>query len=81
MAGPDGTRRAVAADAVRLSPGSAPAAPPGGLLRGPDGHRPPDGRHPRVPAAGAPRPARYQRIMTATGPGAEAAPRAHHALR
>ncbi|MEU2249354.1 FAD-dependent oxidoreductase [Streptomyces sp. NPDC019224] len=79
--GPDGERWAVAADAAYLSLGSAPAAPPGDLVRGPDGYCAPADQHPRVLVAGDLRSARYQRIMTALGSGGEAALHAYYAGR
>ncbi|WP_330315533.1 FAD-dependent oxidoreductase (plasmid) [Streptomyces sp. NBC_00523] len=78
---PDGLRRVLAADAVFLSLGSAPAAPPGDLVRGADGYCAPSGQHPRVLIAGDLRSARYQRIMTALGSGSEAALHAYYAAR
>ncbi|WP_331762608.1 FAD-dependent oxidoreductase (plasmid) [Streptomyces sp. NBC_01420] len=79
--GPDGVRHRLAADAVYLSLGSAPAAPAGDLVRGADGYCAPAGQHPRVLVAGDLRSARYQRIMTALGSGSEAALRAYYADR
>ncbi|MFJ3905774.1 pyridine nucleotide-disulfide oxidoreductase [Streptomyces sp. NPDC090025] len=83
LTGPDGTRRTVtvAADAAYVSIGNAPTAPPGDLAHGPDGYCPPPEQHPRVLIAGDLRSARYQRIMTAMGSGAEAALRAYYATR
>ncbi|MEV5606118.1 FAD-dependent oxidoreductase [Streptomyces sp. NPDC052299] len=78
---PDNLRRTLAADAVFLSLGSAPAAPPGDLVRGADGYCAPSDQHPRVLVAGDLRSARYQRIMTALGSGSEAALRAYYAGR
>ncbi|MEU3599330.1 FAD-dependent oxidoreductase [Streptomyces sp. NPDC006798] len=76
-----GARRDLVADAAYLSLGSTPTAPPGDLVRGPDGYCPPTAQHPRVVVAGDLRSARYQRIMTALGSGAEAALRAYYAAR
>ncbi|MFJ7631589.1 NAD(P)/FAD-dependent oxidoreductase [Streptomyces sp. NPDC097595] len=78
---PEDLRRTLAADAVFLSLGSAPAAPPGDLVRGPDGYCAPADQHPRVLVAGDLRSARYQRIMTAFGSGSEAALHAYYAGR
>ncbi|MER7622079.1 FAD-dependent oxidoreductase [Streptomyces sp. NPDC126503] len=77
--GRDGVRHTVTADAVYLSLGSAPDAPPGDLVRDGDGYCPPAAQHPRVLVAGDLRSARYQRIMTAFGSGGEAALRAYYA--
>ncbi|MEU5825480.1 FAD-dependent oxidoreductase [Streptomyces sp. NPDC047803] len=79
--GPDGVRRRLAADAVYLSLGSAPAAPAGDPVRGTDGYCAPADQHPRVLVAGDLRSARYQRIMTALGSGSEAALHAYYADR
>ncbi|MFJ4737657.1 FAD-dependent oxidoreductase [Streptomyces sp. NPDC088775] len=79
--GQDGARRAVTADAVYLSIGNAPTAPPGDLTRGADGYCPPTDQHPRVIVAGDLRSARFQRIMTAVGSGSEAALHAYYAAR
>ncbi|MEW1905446.1 FAD-dependent oxidoreductase [Streptomyces sp. NPDC086147] len=81
VVGLGGERRTVAADAVHLSIGNAPTAPPGDLVRGADGYCPPAGQHPRVIVAGDLRSARFQRIMTAMGSGGEAALRAYYAAR
>ncbi|MEV6974357.1 FAD-dependent oxidoreductase [Kitasatospora sp. NPDC093806] len=70
-----------ASDAVFVNLGCRPAALPGDLVRSPDGYCPPDRQHPRVLTAGDLRSARGQRIMTATGSGADAALRAYYALR
>ncbi|MCX0241654.1 MULTISPECIES: FAD-dependent oxidoreductase [Streptomyces] len=78
---PDDLRRTPAADAVFLSLGSAPTAPPGDLVRGADGYCAPADQHPRVLVAGDLRSARYQRIMTAFGSGSEAALHAYYAAR
>ncbi|MFE6667512.1 FAD-dependent oxidoreductase [Streptomyces sp. NPDC057697] len=79
--GRDGGRRTVTADAVYVSLGSAPTAPPGDLDRDGDGYCPPGRQHPRVIVAGDLRSARFQRIMTALGSGSEAALHAYYALR
>ncbi|WP_405940574.1 NAD(P)/FAD-dependent oxidoreductase [Streptomyces sp. NBC_00726] len=78
---PEDLRRKLAADAVFLSLGSAPVAPPGDLVRGPGGYCAPADQHPRVLVAGDLRSARYQRIMTALGSGSEAALHAYYAAR
>lgn len=75
------TVRAVTADAAYLSIGSAPAAPPGDLVREADGYCPPAAQHPRIVVAGDLRSARFQRVMTAMGSGAEAALHAYYAAR
>ncbi|KUH40623.1 FAD-dependent oxidoreductase [Streptomyces changanensis] len=79
LVGRDGRRRTLRADAVHLSLGSAPTAPPGALVHDADGYCPPAAQHPRVLVAGDLRSARYQRIMTAMGSGGEAALRAYYA--
>ncbi|GAA4894853.1 FAD-dependent oxidoreductase [Streptomyces coeruleoprunus] len=76
-----GARRTVMADAVFLSLGSAPAAPPGDLVHDATGYCRPSAQHPRVLIAGDLRSARYQRVMTAMGSGAEAALHAYYATR
>jgi hypothetical protein len=60
--------------------GSAPVAPTG-AVRDNAGYCPPELQHPRLITAGDLRSASYQRIMTATGSGAEAALRAYYATR
>ncbi len=70
-----------APDAVFVNLGVRPAALPGSLVRAEDGYCPPDRQHPRVLTAGDLRSARGQRIMTATGSGADAALHAYYALR
>ncbi|MEU2673868.1 FAD-dependent oxidoreductase [Streptomyces sp. NPDC007164] len=77
----DGERHPVTADAAYVSIGNAPTAPPGDLVRGPDGYCPPPRQHPRVIVAGDLRSARFQRIMTALGSGSEAALHAYYAAR
>ncbi|MFE6775075.1 FAD-dependent oxidoreductase [Streptomyces sp. NPDC057702] len=77
----DGHAHTLTADAVYLSLGSAPVAPPGDLVRAPNGYCPPASQHPRVIVAGDLRSARYQRVMSALGSGAEAALRAYYAIR
>ncbi|MFI9588403.1 FAD-dependent oxidoreductase [Streptomyces sp. NPDC052236] len=79
--GRDGGRSSWTADAVFLSIGSAPTAPPGDLARDAAGYCPPSRQHPRVIVAGDLRSARFQRIMTAMGSGSEGALRAYYALR
>ena len=76
-----GGRHTVTADAVYLSIGNAPTAPPGDLIRGADGYCPPTDQHPRIIVAGDLRSARFQRIMTALGSGSEAALHAYYAAR
>ncbi|MFJ8432611.1 FAD-dependent oxidoreductase [Kitasatospora sp. NPDC094019] len=70
-----------APDTVFVNLGVRPAALPGTLVRAEDGYCPPDRQHPRVLTAGDLRSARGQRIMTATGSGADAALSAYYALR
>ncbi|MER5355467.1 FAD-dependent oxidoreductase [Kitasatospora sp. NPDC002551] len=70
-----------APDAVFVNLGVRPAALPGTLTTTPDGYCPPDRQHPRLLTAGDLRSPRAQRIMTATGSGAEAALHAYYALR
>ncbi|MEV8451026.1 FAD-dependent oxidoreductase [Streptomyces sp. NPDC052095] len=77
----DGNRHRLTADATYLSIGSAPAPPPGDLRPAPTGYCPPAAQHPRLIVAGDLRSARYQRIQTALGSGAEAALRAYYATR
>ncbi|WP_225804377.1 NAD(P)/FAD-dependent oxidoreductase [Streptomyces sp. NK15101] len=79
--GRNGERQTITADAAHLSIGNAPTAPPGDLIRGPDGYCPPTEQHPRVIVAGDLRSARFQRIMTALGSGSEAALRAYYRAR
>lgn len=69
------------ADAAYLNLGSAPTPPTGTITRDSTGHCPPDRQHPRILTAGDLRSARFQRIMTATGSGSEAALRAYYALQ
>ncbi|MFC5662861.1 FAD-dependent oxidoreductase [Kitasatospora misakiensis] len=68
-------------DAVFVNLGVRPAALPGTLVTTEDGYCPPDRQHPRILTAGDLRSARGQRIMTATGSGADAALKAYYALR
>ncbi|MCT2546912.1 FAD-dependent oxidoreductase [Streptomyces atratus] len=77
----DGGPCAVTADAVYVSIGNAPTAPPGDLSRDAEGYCPPTGQHPRILVAGDLRSARFQRIMTALGSGSEAALHAYYAAR
>lgn len=79
--GRDGKRHTVAADIAYLSLGNVPTAPPGDLVRGPDGYCPPTGQHRRVIVAGDLRSARFQRIMPALGSGSEAALHAYYAAK
>ncbi|WP_326597883.1 FAD-dependent oxidoreductase [Streptomyces sp. NBC_01803] len=67
-------------DAAFTNIGSAPAPPPG-VVRDVDGYCPPDLQHPGLIVAGDLRFAQYQRIMTASGSGAEAALRAYYTTR
>jgi len=76
----DGTPGATEADLVLLNLGSAPAPPPGDLVRDSAGYCPPRSQPPRLLTAGDLRSARFQRIMAATGSGGEAALRAYYAL-
>ncbi|WP_208880315.1 FAD-dependent oxidoreductase [Streptomyces armeniacus] len=62
----------VTADVVLGNMGSKPAVPDGDLVRGPDGYCPPTVQHPRILIAGDLRSARFQRIASAQGSGAEA---------
>ncbi|QMU67062.1 FAD-dependent oxidoreductase [Streptacidiphilus sp. P02-A3a] len=80
---PDGRtgQRLPAADAVFVNLGCRPSTLPGLRTAPDDGYCPPDRQHPRVLTAGDLRSARAQRIMTATGSGAEAALRAYYATR
>ncbi|MFD9067695.1 FAD-dependent oxidoreductase [Kitasatospora purpeofusca] len=66
---------------VFVNLGVRPAALPGTMVRGEDGYCPPDRQHPRILTAGDLRSARGQRIMTATGSGADAALKVYYALR
>ncbi|MFB6813025.1 FAD-dependent oxidoreductase [Streptomyces sp. NPDC056347] len=76
-----GTPHHLTADATYLSIGNAPAPPPGDLRPVSSGYCPPTAQHPRLIVAGDLRSARYQRIQTALGSGAEAALRAYYAAR
>ncbi|WP_107498943.1 FAD-dependent oxidoreductase [Actinacidiphila yeochonensis] len=76
----DGRSGASEADAVLLNLGSAPAPPPGDLVRDSAGYCPPRSQPPRLFTAGDLRSARFQRIMAATGSGGEAALRAYYEL-
>ncbi len=69
----------LAARAVYLNLGSAPTPPPGALIPDSTGYCPPETQHPRILTAGDLRSSRFQRIMTATGSGSEAALRAYYA--
>ncbi|WP_103502954.1 MULTISPECIES: FAD-dependent oxidoreductase [unclassified Streptomyces] len=77
---PVGERRRYRADAAFTNIGSAPV-PPAGLVRDASGYCPPGLQHPRLITAGDLRSGTYQRIMTATGSGAEAALRPYYAAR
>lgn len=70
-----------AVDAAYLNLGSAPTPPGGAAVADETGYCPPDRQHPRVLTAGDLRSPRFQRIMTATGSGSEAALRAYYAQR
>jgi thioredoxin reductase len=67
----DGERKVYAVTAVLNNLGNKPAALEG-LAQGEDGYCPVDRQHPRIRIAGDLRSARYQRIATAQGSGAEA---------
>ncbi|MET7693931.1 oxidoreductase [Streptomyces sp. NPDC005483] len=69
--GSDGTKTTYAATSVLNNLGNKPAAV-AGLVSGNDGYCPPDKQHRRIRIAGDLRSARYQRITTAQGSGAEA---------
>ncbi|MGA4844549.1 oxidoreductase [Streptomyces sp. G45] len=66
-----GRRTTHTAHTLLTNLGNTPAALPG-LARADDGYCPPQAQHPRVRTAGDLRSARYQRILTAQGSGAEA---------
>ncbi|MEE4546168.1 FAD-dependent oxidoreductase [Streptomyces sp. V4-01] len=74
-----GRRGARTAGSAYLNLGSAPAPPAGALVTDGAGYCPPSLQHPRVLTAGDLRSPRFQRIMAATGSGAEAALRAYYA--
>ncbi|WP_216868626.1 oxidoreductase [Streptomyces brasiliscabiei] len=69
--GNDGTKTTYAATSVLNNLGNKPAAV-AGLVSGDDGYCPPGEQHRRIRIAGDLRSARYQRIATAQGSGAEA---------
>jgi thioredoxin reductase (NADPH)/alkyl hydroperoxide reductase subunit F len=69
--GSDGTKTTYAATSVLNNLGNKPAAM-AGLVSGDDGYCPPDKQPRRIQIAGDLRSARYQRITTAQGSGAEA---------
>ncbi|MDG9709679.1 FAD-dependent oxidoreductase [Streptomyces sp. DH10] len=69
--GHDGTKTIYAATSVLNNLGNKPAAV-AGLVSGEDGYCPADKQHRRIRIAGDLRAARYQRIATAQGSGAEA---------
>lgn len=71
VVGHDGTKTIYAATSVLNNLGNKPAAV-AGLVSGEDGYCPPDKQHRRIRIAGDLRSARYQRIATAHGSGAEA---------
>ncbi|MEV4333469.1 FAD-dependent oxidoreductase [Streptomyces sp. NPDC049597] len=66
-----GDRTSYVATTVLSNLGNKPAALEG-LARGEDGYCPPEQQHPRIQIAGDLRSARYQRISTSQGSGAEA---------
>jgi thioredoxin reductase len=68
----DGKETVYAVDTVLNNLGTKPAALDG-LVQNDDGYCPPHLQHPRIQTAGDLRSARYQRIVTAQGSGAEAA--------
>lgn len=75
----DGGRpHTITADATYLSTGSAPAAPPGDVVRDTVGYCAPADQHHRIIVAGDLRSSRFQRIMTALGSGSEAALHAYY---
>lgn len=76
-----GVRRAWRADVALLNIGSVPAPPEGDLVPDASGYCPPSLQHPRITTAGDLRSPRFQRVMTATGSGAEAALWAYYAMR
>lgn len=78
--GRDGRASTRTADAVFLNLGSAPRPPRGDLVSDSLGYCPPGRQHPRLLTAGDLRSPRFQRIMSATGSGADAALRAYYAL-
>ncbi|MFF4741283.1 FAD-dependent oxidoreductase [Streptomyces sp. NPDC001262] len=67
-----GERIGYTAGTVLNNLGSRPSALEG-LVQGPDGYCPPDQQHPQILIAGDLRSARFQRIITAQGSGAQAA--------
>ncbi|MGI5171525.1 FAD-dependent oxidoreductase [Spirillospora sp. CA-253888] len=83
----DGLVRATTSDStwtaqtLYLNLGNTAAPPAGALNRDATGYCPPGGQHPRVLVAGDLRSPRGQRIMTATGSGADAALTAYYRLR
>lgn len=77
----DGRPGTQAVHTAYLNLGSAPTLPGGMVITDDAGYCPPDRQHPRVLTAGDLRSARFQRIMAATGSGAEAALRTYYAVR
>ncbi len=65
---------------VYLNLGSHPVRPDGDVVADRSGYCPPERQHPRILVAGDLRGARYQRIMTAFGSGADAALKTYYAL-
>ncbi|GAA1817555.1 FAD-dependent oxidoreductase [Planosporangium flavigriseum] len=74
-----GEERNFAVDNLYLNLGSHPVVPAGDVRADASGYCPPGIQHPRILVAGDLRSARYQRILTAYGSGAEAALTAYYA--
>ncbi len=81
LTGRNGDHDTLTTDIAFLNLGSAPTPPPGDLTRDALGYCPPGLQHSRVIVAGDLRSPRFQRIMTATGSGGEAALRAYYAAQ
>nr|WP_180218820.1 oxidoreductase [Streptomyces albus] len=79
--GTDGGSRVLTTHRLLANLGSRPAPPDGDLVAGPDGYCPPGAQLPRLLTAGDLRSARYQRIVTAQGSGAEAVLAHYYAAR
>ncbi|MFB7293529.1 oxidoreductase [Actinacidiphila glaucinigra] len=77
--GRDGERKNYVARTVLSNLGNKPASIKG-LVLGEDGYCPPEEQHPRIRIAGDLRSARFQRITTAQGSGAEAALACYYAM-
>jgi thioredoxin reductase len=75
-----GDERSFAVEHLYLNLGSRPVVPDGDVRADASGYCPPGIQHPRILVAGDVRGARYQRIMTAFGSGAEAALTAYYAV-